>query len=290
MKARAVQTAVLLLTLSGYMGGAAHGQDSAHPESRAWTVLRPGLEFTFLAAERTVRFGEDRLACLRVDPERFCFKVLVEPQGGESHTAQEWRRRSNALAVFNAGQYTPGGTYLGLLVRDGRQVGHLASQLEALFVSAPRDASLPGARVIDLRYTAFDPKANPYRQAAQSLMLLDRFGHIRVRRSARVAHRTLVAQDRQGRILVLVSEGGHTLWELASFLKESGLGLLEVMCMDGGPESQLVVQVDDFAYSQVGRPSFSQELVLPWPTSNLPAALGIFPAPAPRPANPAAMP
>ena len=286
MGAKVVKAAAIILMLALWAGGAARAEDPAPAALDAWRQLRPGMEFMFLPAERTVRFGGERLACLRVDPERFAFRVLMDTAGGESRPAQEWLRRGKALAVFNAGQYTPGGTYLGLLVRDGRPVGRLVSRLEALFVAEPRDASLPGARVIDLRYTAFDPKANPYQQAAQSLMLLDRFGHIRVRRSPRVAHRTLVAQDLQGRILVLVSEGGHTLWELASLLKDSGLGLREVMCMDGGPESQLVVEVDDFHYSQVGRPSFSQELVLPWPTSDLPTVLGIFPRTPPAKAVP----
>ncbi len=261
---RAIGAALLILLPSSA---------AAEPTLKA---IAPGLEFGLISAEQVVRWGGSDLACLRVDPKRYTFKVLAAPPGASGYIAGEWRTRSGALAVFNAGQYATDGTYLGLLVQNGVKKGRLASRLEALFAAEPFDASLPWARVIDLRYTAYDAKHSPYRQVAQSLMLLDRFGHVRVRRSPRVAHRTLVAQDAAGRILVLVSEGGHTLWELARFLAGAGLGLREVMCMDGGAESQLALAVEGFRYEHYGDPTAGWEIPLPWPKAPLPVALGLF--------------
>ena len=254
----------------------APGVSSAADAGPEWRRLLPGLDFALWDAGATVRAGSEKIALLRVDPRRFAFRVLAAPPGRAGFTAEQWRHRSQALAVFNAGQYAADGTYLGLLVQDGHPRGHLIRRLEALFLAEPEEPSLPPARVLDLRYTAFDLKSNPYRQAAQSLMLLDRFGHIRVRRSPRVAHRTLVAEDSRGHILVMVTEGGHTLWELAHFLARSRLGLREVMCMDGGPESQLDLRVGGFSYQQFGSPSGTPQL-LPWLPPPLPAALGVFP-------------
>ncbi len=260
--------AVLLMALVPASAGAG--------DQPAWHQILPGLEFALIRAEASSRSGSANLAALRVDPARHRFRVLAAPPGESGHTAAEWLEKSGALAVFNAGQYAADRTYLGLLVVDGQARGHLASKLEALFLAEPDDPALPPARVLDLRYTAFDLRTNPYRQAAQSHMLLDRFGQIRVRRSPVVAHRTAVAEDTSGRILVLVSEGGHTLWELANFLKGSGLGLREVMSMDGAGESQLVVRAGGFSYRQFGAPTGSPE-ILPWPVTSLPVALGVFP-------------
>ncbi len=245
------------------------------PALAGGVTLLPGLEFSLLSAEATVRSGSGRVAVLRVDPERFRFQVLAAAPGDEGLTAGAWREKTGAIAVFNAGQYAADRSYLGLLVSDGRARGRLAHKLNGLFVAEPRDAGLPRARVMDLRYTAFDPAANPYRQVAQSLMLLDRFGHIRVRRSPRVAHRTAVAQDQAGQILVIVTEGRHTLWEFADFLRKSKLKLLEVMSMDGGSESQLDLKMDGFSYRQYGEPTGSPE-ILPWPSTPLPVAVGVF--------------
>ena len=259
-----------------FAGQPAAAADAASP-ALSWKSLAPGLEMVFLSAEDTVRAGSGSIAVLRFDPAGYDFRVLASPRGSDGHNAEQWLERSGAAVVLNAGQYLPDGSYIGLLVRDGVPAGRLAANLEGLFVADPDDASLTRARVLDLRYTAYDPQRSPYRQAAQSLMLLDRFGQIRVRRSARVAHRTAVAQDRKNRILFIVTLGGHTLWELADFLKKSRLGLLEVMCMDGGQESQLVVDLPGFTYSHFGGPSTSPQVPLPWPAPPLPAALGVYP-------------
>lgn len=259
----------LVLSLGLTWGGPARAQEG-------WLSLRPGLEMRFLEAA-SVRVGSPRLAVLRADPREVRFKVLAAPPGHPGFNANQWRKTSGALAVFNAGQYAEDRSYLGLLIHDGQQRGRLMGHLEALFVAEPSEAGLPPARVLDLHYTPFPAATSPYRQAAQSLMLLDRFGTIRVRRTEKLAHRTLVAQDGQDRVLVMVTEGRHTLWELARYISEAGLGLREVMCMDGGPEAQLDVAVDGFTYGQAGGPTSSPSLPLPWPTANLPAALAIFP-------------
>lgn len=242
----------------------------------SWRQLKPGLEFALIPAEKIVRSGNHNIATLRVDPALFRFKVFVAPNGENGFSAEDWLVRNNALAVFNAGQYAADHSYLGLLVVDGKSSGHVASKLEALFLAEPGDAALPQARVVDLRYTAFDLHKNPYKQAAQSHMLLDRFGQIRVRRSPLVANRTTVAEDTSGRILIMVSEGGHTLWELADFFKSLPLELREVMSMDGAGESQLAVRINGFRYKQVGSPTGSPD-ILPWPVAPLPVALGVFP-------------
>ncbi len=242
-----------------------------------WQELRPGLQFGFLAAGASTRAGSPRIAVLRVDPEHFRFRVLAAADGQEGRRAGEWRKLAGALAVFNAGQFAADRSYLGLLIQDGRRRGRLMGHLEALFLAEPEEPGLPLARVLDLRYTPFQPQGSPYRQAAQSLMLLDRFGQIRVRQSDKIANRTLVAQDGRDRVLVMVTEGRHTLWELAKFVSEAGLGLREVMCMDGGPEAQLDLEVDSFTYQQYGGPVSTSDLPMPWPTANLPAALAVFP-------------
>ncbi|MCF8032090.1 MAG: phosphodiester glycosidase family protein [Desulfarculaceae bacterium] len=247
----------------------------AKPPELRWRSLAPGLEFTLSQDLAPARSGGPGMAILRIDPQRYDFKVLAAPEGEEGRTAEQWQEESKALAVFNAGLYTPEGRHLGYLLANGRRLSPMVPQQDGIFLAGPKSQGQPRARIIDLRYTSFDPKFSPYTQAAQSLMLLDRFGQVRVRRSPKVASRTALASDQQGRILVLVTEGGHTLWELAQALKASGLGLREVMTLDGGAESQLEIRHGDFSYAHYGRPSTAGDL--PWPRRSLPAALAVFP-------------
>ncbi|MEW5912035.1 MAG: phosphodiester glycosidase family protein [Thermodesulfobacteriota bacterium] len=269
-KRRRRLAAAALVLLGALLAGAGPA-----PEPIRWRELRPGLELAFLENVASTRSGSARVALLRVDPARYSFRVLAAPAGQAGLTAEQWREASGALAVFNAGQYTAERKYLGHLMQDGKTLSRPVAQQDGLFLAEPTDPGLPPARVIDQRYTAYDPASSPYRQAAQSLMLVDRFGQVRVRRSNRVAFRTAVAEDEQGRILVMVTEGGHTLWELAHALLASGLGLREVMSMDGGPESQLDIKTDKFRYQQFGRAQGSPDLS--WLRQPLPAALAILP-------------
>lgn len=266
-------SAVALLAV--IMAAHAAWAEGTKPGGQTWQSLLPGLEMCFLDAGAAARVGSERVAVLRVDPQRFKFRVLVAENGDDEKTAGEWREATGAVAVFNAGQYAEDHSYLGLLVQDGKIIGRLAGRQDAIFLAEPADSALGNARIIDLRYSAFDPKANPYRQAAQSIMLLDRFGHIRVRRSAKVAHRTALGIDTKGRVLVMVTEGAMTLWEYAVFLAKAGLDLREVMLMDGGGESQLDLKIGRLEYEQYGGPSPTPDLL--WPRQVLPAALAILP-------------
>jgi hypothetical protein len=73
-----------------------------------------------------------------------------------------------------------------------------------------------------------------------------------VRKSDRVANRTLVGEDSQGRLLVITSEGGYTLWEMAQLLRAGPLDLTHAMSMDGGAESKMLVKHRDFAWASFG--------------------------------------
>ena len=86
--------------------------------------------------------------------------------------------------------------------------------------------------------------------------------------------------DGKGRVLVMVTEGAMTLWEYAEFLAGAGLGLREVMLMDGGGESQLDLKIGRLQYEQYGGPSTTPDLL--WPRQVLPAAWPYFPASLPN--------
>ena len=75
---------------------------------------------------------------------------------------------------------------------------------------------------------------------------------MRVRKSGRIANRTVVAQDERGRIVVCVSEGAYTLSDFATLLMAGPLKLTHAMSMDGGLESELVVQSPGVRYASFG--------------------------------------
>jgi uncharacterized protein YigE (DUF2233 family) len=223
-----------------------------------WRELMPGVEFATMRGEPYCRSGSSAIALLRLDPARVHLRALHylrEPERRPLAIA-EWLHRTGAVAVFNAGQYYPDFTYMGLFVSGGDVVSkRMHSGFRAALVAEPdgRD-SLRGrrARVLDLDVDPLDPGRPGWREVAQSFMLFDRDG-ARVRQSDQVAGRTAVGEDGEGRIVVVTSEGGYTLWDFARLLRGAHLGLGNAMSMDGGKEAQLVVDAGGLHYASYGR-------------------------------------
>jgi hypothetical protein len=219
-----------------------------------WHALLPGVDFATLRGEPWCRSGSVTLAALRLDPARVRIQVRHFTCEGVRQPLDilTWLERTDALAVFNAGQYYADYSYMGLLASRGEVVSRRPHPtFKAALVAGPRAAGAP-ARVIDLVREPLDPDSLGWDEVAQSFMLFDRSGAVRVRQSDQVAARTVVAEDRRGRLVVITSEGGYTLWDFARLLKDSPLGLSQAMAMDGGLEAEMVVSVGRFRYASFG--------------------------------------
>lgn len=228
-----------------------------HRGSRAhFRALVPGMEFATFRGEPFCRHGSAEIAVLRIDPARLRFRVhhyTNEPDRVPLDLVQ-WQQRTGALAVFNAGQYYPDYSYMGLLVSDGEVVSRrLHPHFKAAFVGSMVQGQ-PRARVLDLEIEALDPRRPAWREVAQSFMLFDRKGQLRARRSNQAANRTIVAEDGEGRILVIATEGGYTLQDFATLLRaQPQLQITHAMSMDGGQEAELCVITPGFRYVNFGR-------------------------------------
>jgi uncharacterized protein YigE (DUF2233 family) len=248
-----------------------------HGGETRWRALRAGAEFTTLRGEPWCRSGSAELGVLRVDAGRVPMRVrhfTAEP-AGRPLDILEWQRNTGALAVFNAGQYYPDLRYMGLLASGGTVISRAPHPtFQAAFVAGPRGPRRP-ARVLDLARERLDPDTLGWAEVAQSYMLFDRTGRVRVRRSDQVANRTAVAEDKEGRIVVVVSEGGYTLYEFARLLQSLPLGLAQAMAMDGGREAELVVNSGGFHYASFGHWPRAGEGVAPVPPVTLPAVVTV---------------
>jgi len=219
-----------------------------------WGSLGDGIEFATLRGDPWCRRGSSEIALLRLDPARVRLHVLHYTRQPDRRPLSivEWQQRTGATAVFNAGQYYPDLSYMGLLVSDGEAISaELHPRFKAALVASPDDGS-HAAHVLDLDHHPLDPAAPGWRQVAQSFMLFDGQGVPRIRKTDLVANRTVVAEDRHGRLVVITSEGGYTLWDFARLLQRAPLALTHAMAMDGGYEAELCVSAPGFHYASFG--------------------------------------
>jgi len=184
------------------------------------------------------------LVAIEIDPDRYRFTVHYYQQDGFSDPLDihQWQERTGHDLVFNAGLFRENYAYLGLLYGDGRSLGskrHVTWL--GLFVAEPAENHSRRARVLDLTYDVFDERQPPYREVAQSLMLLDRTGKVRVRQTGKRAHQTLVAEQDDGHLLVLKTTAVASLHALGECLRDAFPSLRQVMAMDGGSSSDVAV-------------------------------------------------
>jgi len=250
----------------------------AWAQAPAWDKLADGLEVTvWTPGEHCAQVPP--LYMMKVDPERFRFAVYQFHHERIDHplTLPEWQHRTRAVALFNAGLFLDDFSYMGMLYTGGQSAGSAKhAQWQGLFVAEPMAPTGKKARVLDLTADTFDPGRPAYQEAAQALMLLDRKGKPRVRQSGKAAQQTVVAEDRAGHILVIMTKGETALWELAGCLRDGFRDVTHAMAMDGGASSDMLISS---SLAGTRAETAWQPLVDGKGLSHtpLPAVIGIFP-------------
>ena len=218
----------------------------AEAESLPWERLTTGMQVALWNPIDTCP-QVPALLMLQVDPERFRFSIHQYRDEGlrAPISIHDWQQRTDAYVMFNAGLFREDYSYLGVLLKEGRSLGGKKHHSwQGLFAAEPVDGSLRKARVFDLAFEAFTEDPPLYREAAQSLMLFDRTGKLRVRDSGKRAFQTVVAEDGQGAILVIKTVDIVSLHHLADCLHRQLPSLRQAMAMDGGASSDVIASQD----------------------------------------------
>lgn len=214
------------------------GPDGTVPDT-GWSVLRPGLE------RRVIRVYEDgqpleAVHVWRLDQDRFRLDVAFSER---PKSLEGWQEETNAALVVNGGyfsianeDYSPD----GLTVLNGRAYGRSFEGFGGML-------AIQGGRS-EVRWLVekpYDPDER-LQAALQAFPILvrpgGRLGFGPEREDQASARRTVIAQDREGRILFIVTPQGYfTLHRLSTYLTESDLGLDIALNLDGGGSTGLLV-------------------------------------------------
>jgi len=219
---------------------------SAAPSDLSWERLTTGIQVTLWNPVNACP-QVPAMLIVQVDPERFRFSIHYFRDEGlrAPLSITGWQQRTDAYVVFNAGLFREDYSYLGLLLKEGRSLGGKKHHSwQGLFAAEPTDNTLRKARVLDLAFEGFTEERPSYREAAQSLMLLDRTGKPRVRDSGKRAYQTVVAEDSSGAILVMKTADLVSLHDLADCLHRQMPSIQQAMAMDGGSSSDIIASPD----------------------------------------------
>lgn len=207
-------------------------QATATPAA-GWRLLRDGLEI------RTLGLPNDLLGqfiILRIDPTRYHFRAHYQP--GAPLTLNQWLSTLDSpMAFINANFFDPQFNALGLIVSDGQAYGQSFVQRGGMF--SVQGDSLRVRSLIQEPYSG-----EVFDQAVQGfpMLLLNGESSFRASGADALSRRTIIAQDTQGRIVILVTPLlGLSLTDASTFLAHPELDLVNALNLDGGGSSMLYV-------------------------------------------------
>ena len=203
-----------------------------------WSLLQPGLERRVIDIY-SQRQRVEALHIWRLDQKSFRLDVAYDSL---PKSLDAWQRETNAAIVVNGGYYSiVDERYFpdGLTIVNGQATGRSFNRGGMLAIQENH---------AELRWLAEEPynPSEALRAALQSFPILvepgGQFGFGAERDNHAQARRTVIAQDKAGRILLMVAPQGYfTLHQLSLYLTESDLNLDIAVNLDGGGSTGILV-------------------------------------------------
>lgn len=206
-----------------------------------WTRLQRGLERRLIPVYNGQNQAVESVYVFRLDQKDFRLDVAFDSQPKSLDT---WQKQTDATMVVNGGYFSIDDNKRysadGLTVQDGTASGRSFIGFGGMLAIHSRGAELRW--LVEKPYDA----SERLQAALQSFPILVKpggaLGFGAEREDAAHARRTVIAQDKHGRILLIVTPQGYfTLHQLSVYLTESDLDLDIALNLDGGGSTGLLV-------------------------------------------------
>lgn len=201
--------------------------------------LTDGLEY----AKVPTSLGSVQIHLLKVDLNKFRVQpVLAADYGSKVLSSKNMVKQSKALAVINANFFDKQNIPLGLVLKNGKIKNpfHKTNWWASLLIKGNH------ARISKVFYPKHVKGYGSGVQAGPRLVISGKVPRLKNKSSPKSA----VGIDRQGKLILIATEGSLPIQDLANILakpsSKGGVGLKNVLNLDGGSSSQLYVKVGDF--------------------------------------------
>ena len=193
---------------------------------------------------------DDTVTIVRFDTRKV--KVSVGYQPGQPISMNDWMQQEHPLAIINGGYFDQQFNATALVVSNGQVFG----QSYTGFGGMLSVDSLGSLSLRSLHQQPYNPNSERLEQATQSAPMLMLDGkRTQFSADASQTRRSVVAMDKQGRLLFIVSPNPiFSLDELADQLVSSDLSIETALNLDGGSSTGLYVNggssqvtIDSFA-------------------------------------------
>ena len=226
---------------------------AACPETLRWRRLQPGVAYATVDVAcagkpaEPVKVRDRALHVVRLEPARVRLRALMTSQleGQQNLTAAQWAKTRRLALVINLGMYqNDHKTHVGHL-RAGTHVNskRWVPSYRSVLAFHPRQGGIPKAVMLDREDDGASEQLARYGVVAQNLRLIRGGAKPRGVWSSRPRRwsEAALAQDAEGRLLLLFARAPLTMWELNRLLLALPLGIVRAMHLEGGPEASLSI-------------------------------------------------
>lgn len=206
------------------------------PQLNTWYRGAPGVEVRY-EDWKSAGNNEDTVTIVRFDLHHISLSVAYQPT--QPLSMGEWMRQEHATAIINGGYFDNQNNATALVISNGQSFG-------TSYIGFGGMLSVDNHGHIDLRSLSerpYDPNNEQLQQATQSSPMLVLHGKTtRFNTNAAGSRRSIVAIDKQGRLLFIASPGtAFSLGELEDLLVGSDLSIDRALNLDGGASTGLYV-------------------------------------------------
>ncbi len=209
---------------------------SSTPQLNVWSEVEPGVELRY-EDWKSPAGDDDTVTIVRFDLRHVRLSVGYQPT--HPLLMSDWMRKEQATAIINGGYFDQQNSATGLVISNGQVFGTSYNGFGGM-LSADDQGHV---RLHYLTQQPYDPNER-LQQATQSAPMLILPGGKRAQFNANAAssRRSVVAMDKQGRLLLIASPGMvFSLDELADQLVKSDLSINAALNLDGGASTGLYV-------------------------------------------------
>lgn len=206
------------------------------PQLNTWYTGAPGVEVRY-EGWKSPGNDEDTVTIVRFDLRHISLSVAYQP--AQPLSMGEWMKQEHATAIINGGYFDNQNNATALVISNGQSFGTSYNGFGGML-------SVDNQGHIDLRSLSehpYDPNNEQLQQVTQSSPMLVLHGKAtQFNTNAAGSRRSIVAIDKQGRLLLIASPGtAFSLGELEDLLVGSDLSIDRALNLDGGASTGLYV-------------------------------------------------
>jgi exopolysaccharide biosynthesis protein len=231
---------LLVLILIGTVGSIVYYASAGAPRSVSWPQVQPGLERRLIQIYDDQHQPVESLYVWRLDPSAFRLDVAFSET---PRTLQTWQEQTNAAMVINGGYFSiDNGTYSpdGLTILNGQASGSSFEGYGGMLTINQDRAELRS--LVQKPYNSSEASQAGLQSFPVLVQPGGKLGFGADREDGAKARRTVIGQDKNGRILFIVAPDAYfTLHQLSAYLMSSDLNLDIAVNLDGGGSTGVLV-------------------------------------------------